>query len=152
MSARAPLSSTVRPHVRGQQQTQDVTWPGAEDSLAVPLGHNRVSLARSVRADGGIESPASWCLVLCGCCACLASSSFRRGAVLILGRREPLLVLWIHCHGKPEGSDLLVHGLGAVIVSRTLSATCGLTPRWRGRVIDKVPSSNAGVRAAQINR
>ena len=28
----------------------------------------------------------------------------------------------------------------------------GLTPRWSGRVKDKVPSSNAGVRAAQLNR
>ena len=27
-----------------------------------------------------------------------------------------------------------------------------LTPRWSGRVIDKVPSSNFGVRAAQLNR
>jgi peptidoglycan/LPS O-acetylase OafA/YrhL len=27
-----------------------------------------------------------------------------------------------------------------------------LTPRWSGRVIDKVPSSNVGVRAAQLNR
>jgi hypothetical protein len=27
-----------------------------------------------------------------------------------------------------------------------------LTPRWSGRVEDKVPSSNAGVRAAQLNR
>jgi hypothetical protein len=29
---------------------------------------------------------------------------------------------------------------------------CHLTPRWSGRVKDKVPSSNAGVRAAQLNR
>ena len=28
----------------------------------------------------------------------------------------------------------------------------GLTPRWSGRVIDKVPSSCIGVRAAQLNR
>ena len=28
----------------------------------------------------------------------------------------------------------------------------GLTNRWSGRVKDKVPSSNAGVRAAQLNR
>jgi hypothetical protein len=28
----------------------------------------------------------------------------------------------------------------------------GLTNRWSGRVIDKVPSSNAGARAAQLNR
>ena len=28
----------------------------------------------------------------------------------------------------------------------------GLTPRWSGRVDDKVPSSNAGMRAAQLNR
>ena len=28
----------------------------------------------------------------------------------------------------------------------------GLTSRWSGRVRDKVPSSNAGVRAAQLNR
>ena len=28
----------------------------------------------------------------------------------------------------------------------------GLTPRWSGRVNDKVPSSNGGVRAAQLNR
>jgi len=27
-----------------------------------------------------------------------------------------------------------------------------LTPRWSGRVIDKVPSSYVGVRAAQLNR
>ena len=30
--------------------------------------------------------------------------------------------------------------------------TCRLTPRWSGRVKDKVPISSAGVRAAQINR
>jgi hypothetical protein len=29
---------------------------------------------------------------------------------------------------------------------------CRLTPRWSGRVIDKVPSSDADVRAAQLNR
>ena len=28
----------------------------------------------------------------------------------------------------------------------------GLTNRWSGRVEDKVPSSNRGVRAAQLNR
>jgi len=27
-----------------------------------------------------------------------------------------------------------------------------LTPRWSGRVRDKVPSSDRGVRAAQLNR
>ena len=27
-----------------------------------------------------------------------------------------------------------------------------LTPRWSGHVRDKVPSSSAGVRAAQLNR
>jgi hypothetical protein len=27
-----------------------------------------------------------------------------------------------------------------------------LTPRWSGRVNDKVPSSNFGARAAQLNR
>jgi hypothetical protein len=30
--------------------------------------------------------------------------------------------------------------------------TGGLTPRWSGRVKNKVPSSDAGVRAAQLNR
>ena len=29
---------------------------------------------------------------------------------------------------------------------------CRLTPRWSGRVRDKVPSSNSGARAAQLNR
>jgi len=29
---------------------------------------------------------------------------------------------------------------------------CRLTLRWSGRVIDKVPSPNVGVRAAQLNR
>ncbi len=29
---------------------------------------------------------------------------------------------------------------------------CRLTPRWSGRVQDKVPSSDVGVRAAQLNR
>jgi hypothetical protein len=28
----------------------------------------------------------------------------------------------------------------------------GLTPRWSGRVEDKVPSANRSVRAAQLNR
>ena len=28
----------------------------------------------------------------------------------------------------------------------------GLTPRWSGRVEDKVPSPEVGVRAAQLNR
>ena len=31
-------------------------------------------------------------------------------------------------------------------------AQCGLTPRWSGRVTDKVPSLCIGVRAAQLNR
>jgi hypothetical protein len=31
-------------------------------------------------------------------------------------------------------------------------AKCNLTPRWSGRVDDKVPSSYFGVRAAQLNR
>jgi hypothetical protein len=29
---------------------------------------------------------------------------------------------------------------------------CRLTPRWSGRVEDKVPSPNTGARAAQLNR
>ena len=29
---------------------------------------------------------------------------------------------------------------------------CRLTPRWSGRVRDKVPSPNVGARAAQLNR
>jgi hypothetical protein len=29
---------------------------------------------------------------------------------------------------------------------------CALTTRWSGRVMDKVPSSYIGVRAAQLNR
>jgi hypothetical protein len=33
-----------------------------------------------------------------------------------------------------------------------LRAQSDLTNRWSGRVIDKVPSSNVGVRAAQLNR
>ena len=33
-----------------------------------------------------------------------------------------------------------------------LALTGHLTPRWSGCVIDKVPSSNIGVRAAQLNR
>jgi hypothetical protein len=32
------------------------------------------------------------------------------------------------------------------------SWSCGLTNRWSGRVKDKVPSSNVGVRVAQLNR
>jgi len=32
------------------------------------------------------------------------------------------------------------------------SARSRLTPRWSGRVNDKVPSSNVGARAAQLNR
>src|SRR5262245_23474401 len=32
------------------------------------------------------------------------------------------------------------------------AAPCCLTPRWSGRVEDRVPSSNGGVRAAQFNR
>ena len=32
------------------------------------------------------------------------------------------------------------------------SVGCHLTPRWSGRVIDKVTSSDIGVRAAQLNR
>jgi len=35
-------------------------------------------------------------------------------------------------------------------MERGTSAT--LTPRWSGRVEDKVPSSTGGVRAAQLNR
>jgi hypothetical protein len=35
---------------------------------------------------------------------------------------------------------------------RSYLSPCRLTNRWSGRVKDKVPSSNAGVRAAQLNR
>ena len=37
-------------------------------------------------------------------------------------------------------------------MSDTLAGACALTPRWSGRVKDKVPSSDGGVRAAQLNR
>jgi hypothetical protein len=40
-------------------------------------------------------------------------------------------------------------------MERSLSTCAGwrhLTPRWSGRVDDKVPSQNAGGRAAQLNR
>jgi hypothetical protein len=33
-----------------------------------------------------------------------------------------------------------------------MSVAARLTNRWSGRVIDKVPRSDAGVRAAQLNR
>jgi hypothetical protein len=33
-----------------------------------------------------------------------------------------------------------------------MSAVVRLTNRWSGRVQDKLPSSNAGVRAAQLSR
>jgi hypothetical protein len=33
-----------------------------------------------------------------------------------------------------------------------IDAVGSLTPRWSGRVNDKVPNSNVGVRAAQLNR
>ena len=35
---------------------------------------------------------------------------------------------------------------------RGRGAECSLTIRWSGRVKDKVPSSDVGVRAAQLNR
>ena len=42
---------------------------------------------------------------------------------------------------------------GAWVVVRVKEhAKRGLTNRWSGRVRDKVPSSYAGVRAAQLNR
>jgi len=37
------------------------------------------------------------------------------------------------------------------VSSEDLRGSC-LTTRWSGRVKDKVPSSSAGVRAAQLNR
>ena len=36
--------------------------------------------------------------------------------------------------------------------SRSPTLECGLTNRWSGRVKDKVPSSDIGARAAQLNR
>jgi hypothetical protein len=33
-----------------------------------------------------------------------------------------------------------------------MTGLCRLTPRWSGRVIDKVPSPDTGVGAAQLNR
>ena len=36
--------------------------------------------------------------------------------------------------------------------SKYAELQCRLTNRWSGRVRDKVPSSYAGVRAAQLNR
>jgi hypothetical protein len=36
--------------------------------------------------------------------------------------------------------------------SQRAATRCRLTPRWSGRVRDKVPSSYIGVRAAQLNR
>jgi hypothetical protein len=42
--------------------------------------------------------------------------------------------------------------LSEAIWLRTASAACRLTPRWSGRVKDKVPSPKIGARAAQPNR
>ena len=43
--------------------------------------------------------------------------------------------------------------LGVFVVNQCgRRLTCRLTPRWSGRVGDKVPSSCANVRAAQLNR
>jgi len=39
-----------------------------------------------------------------------------------------------------------------LIALQRVLASRRLTPRWSGRVEDKVPSSDAGVRAAQLNR
>ncbi len=42
-------------------------------------------------------------------------------------------------------------GLNGTIAAHCRGA-CRLTNRWSGRVKDKVPSSNVGARAAQLNR
>ena len=46
----------------------------------------------------------------------------------------------------------VVVGMANGDVSEHGFAQCRLTPRWSGRVDDKVPSSNVGARAAQLNR
>jgi hypothetical protein len=46
-----------------------------------------------------------------------------------------------------------VSGIRGHIAGASLERSAsGLTNRWSGRVKDKVPSSNVGVRAAQLGR
>jgi hypothetical protein len=62
--------------------------------------------------------------------------------------------------GDSIRGELMIYGSGVLVVSCArgkISPQEGtgwgrLTNRWSGRVKDKVPSSNAGVRAAQLNR
>ena len=64
-------------------------------------------------------------------------------------------------HVSDDGEVIFLHGnvrdkeqqrLITMAFCLRAVARRGLTPRSSGRVIDKVPSSNVGVRAAQLNR
>ena len=63
-----------------------------------------------------------------------------------------------HSSGTPwPGADRLIDvaiwlRILAIAYLDHLELCVRLTPRWSGRVEDKVPSSNVGVRAAQLNR
>jgi hypothetical protein len=51
-------------------------------------------------------------------------------------------------------ADAFLQSPMALLIKESAQIKMGrrLTPRWSGRVKDKVPSSNRGVRAAQLNR
>jgi hypothetical protein len=55
---------------------------------------------------------------------------------------------------RPVVSDshFTLESAGLAVRESVLPTTCVLTPRWSGRVEDKVPGSYARVRAAQLNR
>src|SRR3954463_11733451 len=73
-------------------------------------------------------------------------------------RIEPfaLVVVEMGLHsGRGDRSYPIVLGdppRSSIAVAFASTSDCHLTPRWSGRVKDKVPSSNVGVRAAQLNR
>jgi hypothetical protein len=64
----------------------------------------------------------------------------------------PYRVIWSQ-EGPTFPQLVVVYGRGKNgRAQHSFSSACPLTNRWSGRVQDKVPSSNVGMRAAKLNR
>jgi hypothetical protein len=148
MPASAPLSSTVRRQVNGMRSIPIAQIEVAESGLisvapAVPTSEHFEHIYRT--ATGVRWLPASRSFSPARMAELSHANGSRRLSVQLPVSTASNWRLRRTPSGRmsrpPSGRK-----------SSRVAAGCRLTPRWSGRVKDKVPSSDVGVRAAQLNR